>query len=182
MKRVEQGGLWSLMCPNECPGLVDSWGEDFERRYEAYEAEGKARLYSLYLPCISPMSPHGGQGAPGSLTAPPCGACLVPPAPPRAAHPAAPCHHAAHPAARARCAHAAAPRVAQARKAVKAQELWFAILDAQIETGTPYMLYKDACNRKSNQQNLGCIKVTHPHSSGFNPLDSWSNRRRMKPF
>ena len=48
--------------------------------------------------------------------------------------------------------------MAQARKAVKAQELWFAILDAQIETGTPYMLYKDACNRKSNQQNLGCIR------------------------
>ena len=46
----------------------------------------------------------------------------------------------------------------QARKSVKAQELWFAILDAQIETGTPYMLYKDACNRKSNQQNLGCIR------------------------
>ena len=57
-----------------------------------------------------------------------------------------------------RAAHPAAPRVAQARKAVKAQELWFAILDAQIETGTPYMLYKDACNRKSNQQNLGCIR------------------------
>ena len=46
----------------------------------------------------------------------------------------------------------------QARKSVKAQELWFAILDAQIETGTTYMLYKDACNRKSNQQNLGCIR------------------------
>jgi ribonucleoside-diphosphate reductase alpha chain len=43
MKRVEQGGQWSLMCPNECPGLVDSWGEDFERQYEAYEAAGKAR-------------------------------------------------------------------------------------------------------------------------------------------
>jgi len=86
MKRVEQGGQWSLMCPNECPGLVDSWGDDFERQYEAYELAGKAR------------------------------------------------------------------------KSVKAQELWFAILDAQIETGTPYMLYKDACNRKSNQQNLGTIR------------------------
>jgi len=86
MKRVEQGGQWSLMCPNECPGLVDSWGDDFERMYEGYEKAGKAR------------------------------------------------------------------------RSVKAQELWFAILDAQIETGTPYMLYKDACNRKSNQQNLGTIR------------------------
>ena len=46
----------------------------------------------------------------------------------------------------------------KARRTVKAQDLWFAILDAQIETGTPYMLYKDACNRKSNQQNLGTIR------------------------
>ena len=46
----------------------------------------------------------------------------------------------------------------RARKTVKAQDLWFAILDAQIETGTPYMLYKDACNRKSNQQHLGTIR------------------------
>jgi ribonucleoside-diphosphate reductase alpha chain len=46
----------------------------------------------------------------------------------------------------------------KARRTVKAQDLWFAILDAQIETGTPYMLYKDACNRKSNQQHLGTIR------------------------
>jgi ribonucleoside-diphosphate reductase subunit M1 len=48
-----------------------------------------------------------------------------------------------------------------ARRRVRAQELWFAILESQIETGTPYMLYKDACNRKSNQQNLGnmCMHV-----------------------
>ncbi|GGH80040.1 ribonucleoside-diphosphate reductase alpha chain [Filimonas zeae] len=46
----------------------------------------------------------------------------------------------------------------KARKTVKAQDLWFAILDAQIETGTPYMLYKDACNSKSNQQHLGTIR------------------------
>jgi ribonucleoside-diphosphate reductase alpha chain len=45
-----------------------------------------------------------------------------------------------------------------ARRTIKAQELWFAILDSQVETGTPYMLYKDSCNRKSNQQNLGTIK------------------------
>lgn len=47
------------------------------------------------------------------------------------------------------------------RKTVKARELWAAILEAQIETGTPYMLYKDACNRKSNQQNLGTIKSSN---------------------
>jgi ribonucleoside-diphosphate reductase alpha chain len=46
----------------------------------------------------------------------------------------------------------------RARKKIKAQELWFAILESQIETGNPYMLYKDACNAKSNQQNLGTIK------------------------
>jgi len=49
----------------------------------------------------------------------------------------------------------------RARKTIKAQDLWFAILDAQIETGTPYMLYKDAANRKSNQQNLGTIKSSN---------------------
>lgn len=49
----------------------------------------------------------------------------------------------------------------RARKTIKAQELWFAILDAQIETGTPYLLYKDAANRKSNQQNLGTIRSSN---------------------
>jgi len=49
----------------------------------------------------------------------------------------------------------------RARKVVKAQDLWFAILDAQIETGTPYLLYKDSANRKSNQQNLGTIKSSN---------------------
>ena len=49
----------------------------------------------------------------------------------------------------------------KARKTVKAQDLWFAILDAQIETGTPYLLYKDAANNKSNQQNLGTIKSSN---------------------
>ncbi|ORZ16095.1 ribonucleoside-diphosphate reductase large chain [Lobosporangium transversale] len=49
----------------------------------------------------------------------------------------------------------------RARKTIKAQKLWFAILEAQTETGTPYMLYKDACNRKSNQQNLGTIKCSN---------------------
>ena len=50
----------------------------------------------------------------------------------------------------------------RAKKTIKAQDLWFAILDAQIETGTPYMLYKDAANEKSNQKNLGTI-----HSSNL---------------
>lgn len=49
----------------------------------------------------------------------------------------------------------------RARRTIKAQELWFAILEAQIETGTPYLLYKDAANRKSNQQNLGTIKCSN---------------------
>ncbi|MBK0384018.1 ribonucleoside-diphosphate reductase subunit alpha [Pedobacter sp. SD-b] len=52
-------------------------------------------------------------------------------------------------------------REGKARKTIKAQELWFAILDAQIETGTPYILYKDAANGKSNQQNLGTIKSSN---------------------
>jgi ribonucleoside-diphosphate reductase alpha chain len=49
----------------------------------------------------------------------------------------------------------------RARRTVKAQDLWFAILEAQIETGTPYLLYKDACNSKSNQQNLGTIRSSN---------------------
>ena len=89
MKRVEAGGDWTLMCPNECPGLADVWGPQFEELYERYEAAGKGR------------------------------------------------------------------------KTVPAQTIWFAILEAQMETGTPYMLYKDACNAKSNQQNLGTIKSSN---------------------
>ncbi|MHB1177276.1 MAG: ribonucleoside-diphosphate reductase subunit alpha [Daejeonella sp.] len=49
----------------------------------------------------------------------------------------------------------------RARKTIKAQDLWFAIIEAQIETGTPYLLYKDAANSKSNQQNLGTIKSSN---------------------
>lgn len=89
MQRVEENANWSLFCPHEAPGLHECWGEKFEKLYQQYEAEGRAR------------------------------------------------------------------------KTVKAQELWFAILDAQIETGTPYMLYKDAANRKSNQQHLGTIKSSN---------------------
>ena len=89
MQRVEDNGDWTLMCPNECPGLPDTYGEEFEKLYTKYEAEGKGR------------------------------------------------------------------------KTVKAQELWFKILEAQIETGNPYMLYKDACNIKSNQKNLGTIRSSN---------------------
>ncbi|MBM3930279.1 MAG: ribonucleoside-diphosphate reductase subunit alpha, partial [Sphingomonadales bacterium] len=89
MKRVKENAEWSLFCPNEAPGLHDTWGDDFEKLYLRYEQEERAR------------------------------------------------------------------------KTIKAQDLWFAILESQIETGTPYMLYKDACNRKSNQQNLGTIRSSN---------------------
>jgi ribonucleoside-diphosphate reductase alpha chain len=89
MKRVEADEEWSLFCPNEAPGLADCYGEEFERLYERYEREGRAR------------------------------------------------------------------------KVVRAQDLWFEILEAQTETGVPYMLYKDHCNRKSNQKNLGTIKSSN---------------------
>lgn len=89
MKRVEKNEDWTLMCPNECPGLTECWGDAFEELYTRYEKEGRGR------------------------------------------------------------------------KQVKAQWLWAQIVESQIETGTPYMLYKDTCNRKSNQQNLGCIKSSN---------------------
>lgn len=89
MKRVEANEEWTLFCPNECPGLADAYGDDFEKLYEKYEKEGKGR------------------------------------------------------------------------KTVKAQDLWFEVLEAQIETGTPYMLFKDAANKKSNQKNLGTIKSSN---------------------
>ena len=89
MKRVEEDGMWSLMCPNECPRLSDTWGEEFEALYEYYEDK---KMY---------------------------------------------------------------------RKQISAKKLWLAILDAQIQTGTPYICYKDAANRKSNQQNLGTIKSSN---------------------
>ena len=89
MKRVEEDGMWSLMCPNECPRLADVWGEEFEALYAFYEEK---KMY---------------------------------------------------------------------RKQVPAKKLWQMILDAQIQTGTPYLCYKDAANRKSNQQNLGTIKSSN---------------------
>ena len=89
MKRVEENGDWTLMCPNECPGLPESHSEEFEALYTKYEKEGKGR------------------------------------------------------------------------KTIKAQDLWFKILDSQVETGTPYMLFKDAANSKSNQKNLGTIRSSN---------------------
>ncbi|KAJ1519386.1 hypothetical protein ONE63_004678 [Megalurothrips usitatus] len=89
MKRVETNGKWSLMCPHQCPGLADCWGEEFEKLYEKYESEGRFM------------------------------------------------------------------------RQINAQQLWLAIIESQVETGTPFMLYKDACNRKSNQQNLGTIKSSN---------------------
>lgn len=89
MKRVEEDGVWSLMCPHKSPGLSDCWGEEFEKLFTSYEKEGR----------------------------------FV--------------------------------------RQVQARTLWSAILDSQVETGVPYMLYKDACNRKSNQQNLGTIKCSN---------------------
>ena len=89
MKRVEADATWTLMCPNECPGLYDVYGEEFDKLYESYEAAGKGR------------------------------------------------------------------------KTIKARELWEKILESQIETGTPYMLYKDSANRKSNQKNLGTIRSSN---------------------
>jgi len=89
MKRVEANEDWTLMCPHECPGLYDSYGEEFERLYTKYEEEGKGR------------------------------------------------------------------------KTIPARDLWNTILESQIETGTPYMLYKDACNEKSNQKNLGTIRSSN---------------------
>ncbi len=89
MERVEQNGDWTLMSPDECPGLFDAYGKKFKALYEKYEREGKGR------------------------------------------------------------------------KKIKAQDLWFEVLEAQIETGTPYMLYKDAANEKSNQRNLGTIRSSN---------------------
>ncbi len=89
MKRVEEDGYWSIMCPDECPGLTTSYGEAFEQLYVQYEKEGRYK------------------------------------------------------------------------KRVKAEDLWFHILSAQIETGMPYMLYKDNVNKQSNQKNLGTIKCSN---------------------
>jgi len=89
MKRVQEDSTWTLMCPNECPGLYDVYGDEFEALYTDYEFQGKGR------------------------------------------------------------------------KTIRARELWEKILESQIETGTPYMLYKDAANRKSNHKNLGTIRSSN---------------------
>lgn len=89
MQRVFDNADWTLMCPDECPGLSNHYGEEFEKLYVEYEKLNKGR------------------------------------------------------------------------KTIKAKRLWVAIINCQVETGTPYILYKDSCNRKSNQQNLGTIKSSN---------------------
>ena len=89
MERVKVDGDWTLMCPDECQGLADVYGDAFKTLYEHYENEGKGRI------------------------------------------------------------------------TMKARKLWFQILDAQMETGTPYLCYKDAANKKSNQANIGIIKSSN---------------------
>jgi ribonucleoside-diphosphate reductase alpha chain len=89
MKRVENDDMWSLMCPNECKGLCDTYGEEFENLYLEYEVTGNFR------------------------------------------------------------------------KQIKATVLWERIINCQIETGSPYMLYKDSINRKSNQKHYGIIKSSN---------------------
>jgi len=89
MERVKNGGTWTLMCPDECPGLADVFGEEFNKLYIQYETNGKTR------------------------------------------------------------------------KTINARDLWFQILDSQMETGTPYLLYKDSVNKKTNQKNLGTIKSSN---------------------
>ena len=89
MERVKSDADWTLMCPDECPGLSNVFGEEFNTLYETYERDNRGR------------------------------------------------------------------------KTMKARQLWFQILDAQMETGTPYLCYKDAANRKTNQKNIGVIKSSN---------------------
>jgi len=89
MSRVKANAEWSLFCPDECPGLSDVYGDEFDALYSKYEAEGRQRAK------------------------------------------------------------------------VKARDLWFRILDSQMETGTPYLCYKDAVNKKTNQKNLGVIRSSN---------------------
>ena len=89
MERVELDEDWALMCPHECAGLNETYGEEFRALYTKYEAEGKYK------------------------------------------------------------------------KVVKARDVWNKILESQIETGTPYLLYKDSINSKSNQSNIGIIRSSN---------------------
>ena len=89
MKRLENNEDWTLMCPDECPGLANVWGQEFEDLYTKYESQNKGR------------------------------------------------------------------------KTLKASKIWQLVLESQIQTGTPYLCYKDAANSKSNQQHLGTIKSSN---------------------
>lgn len=125
MRRVEKDGMWSLMCPHQCPGLSDCWGEEFEKLYEKY--------VDAFLSLFSFQSDY----KPRSFTS---------------------WWHAWN------FNHLSFFRYeAEGRymKQVKAQQVWMAVIESQVETGTPFMLYKDACNGKSNQQNIGTIKSSN---------------------
>jgi ribonucleoside-diphosphate reductase alpha subunit len=89
MQKVEKDEEWYLMCPNECPGLQDVYGDEFNELYRMYAVQGRYK------------------------------------------------------------------------KKVKAREVWDAILKSQVETGTPYMCYKDSVNEKSNQKNIGVVKSSN---------------------
>ena len=85
MKRVEANGQWSLFCPNECPGLHDSWGEEFEARYAQYEAEGKARstlpAQQMWFAILDSQIETGtpcAEELPNPSTPPPPAACALP--------------------------------------------------------------------------------------------------------
>ncbi len=90
MRRVADDGFWSLMCPNEAPGLADVWGDEFDKLYCKYEQD-KTKV----------------------------------------------------------------------RKVVKARSIWAAIIESQVQTGLPYIGWKDTCNRRSNQKNLGTIRCSN---------------------
>ena len=89
MERVDLDEDWTLMCPHECPGLIDSYGDEFRKLYLDYEKKGYGK------------------------------------------------------------------------KTVKAREVWNKVLESQVETGTPYILYKDSVNEKSNQSNIGVIRSSN---------------------
>lgn len=107
MKRVEEDGEWTLMCPNECPGLSDVYDV-----YPEYDEEGNMTNESEVNLAFTELYEKYEQEGKG-------------------------------------------------RKTVKAREMWGRILEAQIETGTPYVLFKDSANKKSNQKNIGIIKSSN---------------------
>lgn len=117
------------MCPNECPGLEDCWGEKFEELYIRWDKPSKACCF--YFPSLTLFWSLFLLVCDKSVNV--SGSLFV----------------------------LRYEKEGRAKRVIKAQQLWYAIIESQTETGTPYMLYKDACNRKSNQQNLGTIKSSN---------------------